>query len=677
MAGRARDILLRLTGDPSDARRALDDVTDDLTKFDRIQAEARADIEIAGAKAKLERLQDQLVRLSRQEATPAVQIKAASTVRQIEKIEADLKRLDGKKANVEITETTSRRGDGDGSTSGLGAGAVGGAAARVAGPVVAAGAITGLAGKAAIGEATDISEALSKNIVLFGEAAKAVERFSDTTAQKLGISKSAALEATGVFGNLLVALGIGPKRAADMSVGLTELASDLASFNNASPEEALDALRAGLSGETEPLRKFGVNINEAGLKAQALSMGLIKVVVDQDKLKSSTLRAGIALDKYNAAVAKYGKNSDEARRAQAGLLQAEATLAKVQEGKPEELTAQSKALAAQGLIFKQTEKAQGDFARTSDGLANKQRILKAEISDLGAEMGDKLLPAATTVVGGLVDLTQAAGAAGPALRDTVGDAIDAVGGFLEDNRDDLETTGQAFRNVGEVVRFVFEEVVLPIVRNTVETIRGVLDGFARAVRGTIRIITGVLTGDFGKAWEGVKDIFAGGIDAVVSVLDGAQKAFRGVGRRIGNAFKAGLAGAFEGVKSIGTTVVNALIDAVNAGIKTVNKVLGPRSLGPLGKTPDLRIGEIGKIGDDKPSGSAGQTRSGAPSRSPGGFRLPASVSSGLRAPAPGAPALAGAFSGSTITVPITVAGGGSPDPRILAEHLDRELSRRG
>lgn len=205
--------------------------------------------------------------------------------------------------------------------------------------VAAAGAAAGLIvlGKESISTASDINESLTKNQVLFGKYAKSVEQFSNTSAKSLGISKAAALEATGVFGNLFRALGLAKEPAAGLSTSLVKLAADMASFNNASPAEVLEALRAGIVGETEPLRKFGVNITDAALRTEAMAQGLTKTT----------------------------KNV---------------------------LNPHQRALAATALIYKQTTVAQGDFGRTSSGLANQQRILKAEVSDLQAELGAKLLP---------------------------------------------------------------------------------------------------------------------------------------------------------------------------------------------------------------------------------------------------------------------------------------------
>jgi hypothetical protein len=59
-----------------------------------------------------------------------------------------------------------------------------------------------------------------------------------------------------------------------MSTKFVGLASDLASFNNTDPAQALDALRSGLTGETEPLKQYGINLNDAALKQEALRLGL-------------------------------------------------------------------------------------------------------------------------------------------------------------------------------------------------------------------------------------------------------------------------------------------------------------------------------------------------------------------------------------------------------------------
>jgi hypothetical protein len=188
-----------------------------------------------------------------------------------------------------------------------------------------------------INAASNLNEAVSKSDAVFDESSGEIQDWAGTASEAFGQSKRQALEAAGTFGNLIQAFGIGADSAADMSKTLVELASDLASFNNTSVDEAIIALRAGLSGETEPLKRYGIALNDVRLKEEALRMGLI------------TTTKGV-------------------------------------------LPVAIKTQAAYSLILKDSALAQGDFARTADGLANTQKTLTAQMEDLSAEVGAELLP---------------------------------------------------------------------------------------------------------------------------------------------------------------------------------------------------------------------------------------------------------------------------------------------
>lgn len=192
--------------------------------------------------------------------------------------------------------------------------------------------------KDSIMAASNMAESLSKVRVVFGQGAAEVEAFGKSAAQNLGISNQAALEAAGTYGNLFQAFGLGQGQAQQMSTTLVQLAADMASFNNTSIDDAITALRSGLSGETEPLKRFGVALSEVRLKEQALSMGLIKTTKE-------TLPPAI------------------------------------------------KAQASYALIMKDTALAQGDYARTADGTANTMKTLQAQLMDAKVALGDALMPA--------------------------------------------------------------------------------------------------------------------------------------------------------------------------------------------------------------------------------------------------------------------------------------------
>lgn len=188
----------------------------------------------------------------------------------------------------------------------------------------------------AIQRASDLNETISKSNQIFGVASREVETFASGAATALGQTKQQAIDAAATFGIFGKSAGLSGTALSEFSTRFVTLASDLASFNNASPEEAIQAIGAALRGESEPIRRFGVLLNDAALKAAAMEMGI-----------------------YNGNGA---------------------------------LTAQQKVLAATEVIFQQTADAQGDFARTSDGLANQQRILKAQFDNISATLGQILLP---------------------------------------------------------------------------------------------------------------------------------------------------------------------------------------------------------------------------------------------------------------------------------------------
>ncbi|MCZ7526598.1 MAG: hypothetical protein M5U14_09625 [Acidimicrobiia bacterium] len=171
---------------------------------------------------------------------------------------------------------------------------------------------------------------------VFGDSGQAVELFAQDAAVNLGLSSRAALEAAGTFGNLFVALELPQGEAAALSEDVLQLAADLGSFNDVDPTEVLERLRSGLVGEIEPLRRLGVNFNAAQVEAKAFELGLTDA---------------------SGAVSEA---------------------AKVQ--------------ARWALILEQTVPAQGDFARTSDSLANAQRTLAGLFGDVQERLGDELLP---------------------------------------------------------------------------------------------------------------------------------------------------------------------------------------------------------------------------------------------------------------------------------------------
>lgn len=270
---------------------------------------------------------------------------------------------------------------------------------KIAGGFVVANGLMQLPGlmSGMIGGASDLNESMSKVATVFGpDSAAAMEDWA-TAMSRMGQSKGEALAAVGNFGNFFATIGVNKDAAGEMSQNLVELASDFASFHNAAPVEVMDAMAAALRGEAEPMSRFGILMNDATLKAKALELGLI-------------------------------------------------------ETEKQALTPQTKALAANALMFDQAGAAMGDFARTSDGLANKKRILSAEITNLKDKLGTALLPAALAVTNGLLGALPAIEQFGGHLGDAIAFGTEAFMAALPSIREFGGVIGDAIAYAAPYVK---------------------------------------------------------------------------------------------------------------------------------------------------------------------------------------------------------------------------------
>lgn len=205
-----------------------------------------------------------------------------------------------------------------------------------------AGAVRDYLGEA-ITSASNLSESQSKASQIFGESTQAVLAFAAAAPRALGQTAQQAIDGASTFAMFGKSAGLAEGDLAGFSTGLVSLATDLASFYNTSPQDAIDALGAALRGEAEPMRRYNVMLDDAVLKARAMELGI-----------------------YD------GTGS---------------------------LTAQQKVLAAHAEILAVTGTQQGDFARTYDGLANQQRMLNAQMETFKTTIGTAVLPVVTDLVG--------------------------------------------------------------------------------------------------------------------------------------------------------------------------------------------------------------------------------------------------------------------------------------
>jgi len=197
--------------------------------------------------------------------------------------------------------------------------------------------------------ASNLEEQTAKFGTVFrGSMDKANESVEKLT-ESYGMSTREARQHMAAIQDLLVPMGLARDKAADFSDEIVKLAVDIGSFNNLPTADAMRKIQSALVGMYRPMRDVGVVLSAATVEQRALNMGL-------------------------------ADTSDS-------------------------LTAADKALAAYQMMLEGSKDAQGDFIRTSDGFANSSKILRGEVEDLQAAIGDKLLPLLSEWVGSLADVT--------------------------------------------------------------------------------------------------------------------------------------------------------------------------------------------------------------------------------------------------------------------------------
>ena len=258
-----------------------------------------------------------------------------------------------------------------------------------------------------IKDAIDISSSLTEveNVVrtTFGNYEKLIQDFSKTSIQDFGMSELTAKQVASRFQAMGTAMGFSQGKMADMSLQLTKLTADMASFYDMEQSDVARNLQAVFTGETEPLRKYGLDLTQATLKEWAMKQGL-----DAD-ISSMT--------------------------------QAEKTMLRYQ------------------YVMANTAAAQGDFARTSDTWANQIRILKQSFEQLAAIIGGALINAFKPFVRTLNAVMQKVIAFATTVTNALGSIFGwkfeiSAGGLADDwsdaagsAADIADSTGQAAKNV--------------------------------------------------------------------------------------------------------------------------------------------------------------------------------------------------------------------------------------
>lgn len=194
----------------------------------------------------------------------------------------------------------------------------------------------------AIEEASNLTEVQNVVDTAFKDMSDQVETFAKNATESFGLSELSAKKYAGQLKSISNAMGIANEEGTEMSLTLTGLSGDLASFYNTSSDEAFTALKGVYTGETEALKKYGIAMTTANLETYALSQGITKSYNAMSQAEKITLR-------YN-------------------------------------------------YILSVTTDQQGDFAKTADSYSNQLRILKQNWTQLLSVLGDGLVQILTPLL---------------------------------------------------------------------------------------------------------------------------------------------------------------------------------------------------------------------------------------------------------------------------------------
>ena len=210
-------------------------------------------------------------------------------------------------------------------------------------------------GKESIQAAAEMQKTQARVKAVFGESAEAVNKWAEAAATGSGLSADAADKAASQFGLLGTQAGLSGDKLSSFAIANAKLGADLASFNGSDPASAQEALTKAYGGSVKALKPYGVLLDQAAIKQEAVKLGIIKTTKDA-------------------------------------------------------LTPQQKVLAIQGLVMAQTGKQQGNFAKSSGDLQNQQKVLTAEFENAKDKLGTGLLPVVTkfaTVLVGVIGFVEA------------------------------------------------------------------------------------------------------------------------------------------------------------------------------------------------------------------------------------------------------------------------------
>ncbi len=184
--------------------------------------------------------------------------------------------------------------------------------------------------------ASEVTETMSKFNVVFAELAVGAKKWATDFADAVGRSRKDVLSWAAELQDIFVPMGFAREEAAKFSKSLVQLGVDVASFNEKVDREVMRNFTSAIMGSHRAVRQYGIAISESRIQQAAYNEGLNKSFSNLNDMEKVFLRYRI--------------------------------------------------------IVNDTKDAQTDAIRTQDNYANQLKRMRASVTNLAAEIGEKMLP---------------------------------------------------------------------------------------------------------------------------------------------------------------------------------------------------------------------------------------------------------------------------------------------
>lgn len=477
----------------------------------------------------------------------------------------------------DVKDISRKLGNVEGQLSGFGK-KMSGLGKMIGGAVLAAGAVDLF--KDIVGSASDAQQSLGATETVFGKFANTVTKTSDQAATKYGLSANQYRENANLIGSLFKNQGVATDKLAGQTETMIGKASDLAATFGGDTKTAVESLGAAYKGEFDSLEKYGISLKQSTVNAEAMRVANVKTAKDWDKLTVAQQRSA---------------------------------------------TQQ----ATTNLINKQSKDSMGAFSRETDTLAHQQQVLAAKVENVKTKLGTALLPILTNVAAFVSDTVL------PAmerfgnwfandvmpkiqpfidfLKNTVIAAFETVKGWIDGNSAGMTsgftgvwttivaTVGPILTNLVSVFQTGFEAIkvgvafavnfilgvwnnlkgtLIPLISGIWNGVVNIIQGVLNIIKGIFNVFIGIFTGNWSKAWQGIKQIFGGVWQAIKGVF---QVAWNGIKLALSvglafikqiwstawNAIKAFLGSIWSGIKSVISAAINAVKSFISGGLNGI------------------------------------------------------------------------------------------------------------